>query len=64
MRNYRNRERDKLPVPFVHPVVPVVPAVLPPYVHRLIWCNQIMHAQLAAAESLLASYRRAMGHQP
>ncbi|MES2347061.1 MAG: hypothetical protein V4641_05760 [Pseudomonadota bacterium] len=47
MRNYINRERDKLPVPFVHPPVRVR---FDPYTQRLIFCNQVLRAKLENTE--------------
>lgn len=47
MRNFRNRERDKLPVVYVTPPVRVR---FDPYTLRLIACNQVLRALLAAVE--------------
>lgn len=58
MRNYRNQERDKLPVVFVHPPVLVQFA---PYVRRLIACNQILRARLEAVEYHLKRARERLG---
>jgi hypothetical protein len=58
MRNFTNRERDKLPVLFVHPPVP---PVYTSYERRLIACILVLRAMLAAAEYHLAIARRHLG---
>ena len=58
MRNFTNKERDKLPVVFVHPPVLVQ---FSPYVRRMIACNQILRARLDAVERLLKQARDHLG---
>lgn len=58
MRNFTNRERDKLPVVFVHPPVRVL---FDPFVSRLIWCNQLLRARLEGVERSLKMARERLG---
>lgn len=58
MRNYRNQERDKLPVLFVHPPKRVA---FSPYVARLIWCNRLLRGRIEALEYHLKIARERLG---
>lgn len=58
MRNFTNRERDKLPVLFVHPTVRVL---FSPYLRRLIACNQMLRARLEDTELRLKNARERLG---